>query len=267
MKQEYQKLAGVIYDDDNGYENRMGLFLEWVIFDRLLPGKSITLLEGMMEEKQNSHALQDTQDFRNFIDCVHGLFVLLKISKEKIVVRNLFDNNKYTVHGEQAHLMFTKNDIFQARILPIDGAYYFTGNFCYHPMPAASYIKNEVKKVIGMEEKYQKELKILVKQMKPLMKAVEKTQKQINKLTAKLGKCKSSEKSAALQSKRAESGKVRQALEAEATALQTQIDDCKLLKFKIGVRHLKTRLMHRLNYMNLKWERSRQIEIQDIYCN
>ena len=267
LKLEYQKLAGTIYDDDNGYENRMGLFLEWVIFDRLLPGKSITLLEGIVEEKQNSHTVNDTQDFQNFVDCIHGLFMLLKIHDEKVVVRNMFDNTKYTVHGDQGHLMFAKNDIFQARILSVDGVHYFTGNFCYHPRPAAAYIKSEVKKVVGMEDKYQKELNTLVKQMKPLTKAMEKTRKQITKWTAKLEKCKSIEKSGALQSKREESENIKRNMEAQSTALQTQIDDCKFLKLKIGVRHLKTRLMHRLNYMNLKWERSRQIEIQDIYCN
>ena len=267
LKLEYQKLAGTIYDDDNGYENRMGLFLEWVIFDRLLPGKSITLLEGIVEENKDSHAVNDTQDFQNFVDCIHGLFMLLKIHDEKVVVRNLFDHEKYTVHGDQAHLMFAKNDIFQARILPVDGGHYFTGNFCYHPQPAAAYIKSEVKNIVGMEERYQKELKTLVKQMKPLITGIEKTEKLISKLTAKLEKCESSKKSEALQSKREESENIKRNLEAESTQVQTQIDDCKRIKLKIGLRHLKTRLMHRLNYMNLKWERSRQIEIQDIYCN
>ena len=33
-RKDYQKRAGEIYEDDKSYEARMGLFLEWYVFDR-----------------------------------------------------------------------------------------------------------------------------------------------------------------------------------------------------------------------------------------
>ena len=36
-KKEYQKTTGEIYEDDKSYDNRMALFLEWYIFDRISP--------------------------------------------------------------------------------------------------------------------------------------------------------------------------------------------------------------------------------------
>ena len=37
-KKEYFERAGIVYEDDAEYENRMTTFLDWYIFDRPLPG-------------------------------------------------------------------------------------------------------------------------------------------------------------------------------------------------------------------------------------
>ena len=45
------------------------------------------------------------------------------------------------------------------------------------------------------------------------------------------------------------------------------MDLLKLEKIKIEGRRLISELINKLAYMNLKWERSRQIDISDIYKN
>ena len=49
-RKEYQKLAGEIYEDDRTYETRMGLFLEWYIFDHTVPGKEKSPLELFFDQ-------------------------------------------------------------------------------------------------------------------------------------------------------------------------------------------------------------------------
>jgi len=83
-KQEYQKIAGEIYEDDKSYENHMGLFLEWFIFDRLIPGKNITLIESTTNGN-NQLALEDLTFFKDFSQSIHSLFVIKKIHQDDFV--------------------------------------------------------------------------------------------------------------------------------------------------------------------------------------
>jgi len=48
---------------------------------------------------------------------------------------------------------------------------------------------------------------------------------------------------------------------------EKEMDLLKLEKIKIEGRRLISELINKLAYMNLKWERSRQIDISDIYKN
>ena len=41
--------------------------------------------------------------------------------------------------------------------------------------------------------------------------------------------------------------------------------DLLTLKIKIEGRQIRNNMIHKLSYMNLKWERSRQIDLHDIY--
>ncbi len=61
-KQEYFEKAGVVYEDDDEFENRMCIFMDWYIFDRDLPVSICHLLNIISERIKNS-SLQKTQKF------------------------------------------------------------------------------------------------------------------------------------------------------------------------------------------------------------
>ena len=91
-RKEYQSIAGNIYEDDKSYENRIALFLEWYVFDRIIPDMDQTLLEVIIDkDKANlpSNLLQICEEFTNNL---HGLFMVKKIRKHSVRVINLFDN-------------------------------------------------------------------------------------------------------------------------------------------------------------------------------
>lgn len=266
-KQAYQESAGAIYDDDQGYENRMGLFIEWFIFDRLPDDGLPPLLQTLAREERNLGDLERAAAFDEFQGHVHGLFVLLKLKKDRVIVSNLFDGKKYEVLQEPGDLMFGKNDIFQARLLPHQGAYYFSGNFCYHPKESVPFIQGEVKKIAAGEAALHKQLAALNGKIKDLHSRLAKADKALDKLAAKRAKGPSEKKAARLKQERDDMIFSRKNLESEIAGLNQARETLEAVKIRRGIAQERVRLMHRLSYMNLKWERSRNIALQDIYRN
>ena len=129
-RQEYQKYAGDIFDDDKSYENQMALFLEWYIFDRIEPAHDQTVLELILNNDKGE-TLDPLKNINVFISHIHGLFIIKKIKDHSIKAINLFDNEQYNVVEPSGKLYFSKNSIFEGRLLTYENSYYFTGNFFY----------------------------------------------------------------------------------------------------------------------------------------
>ncbi len=45
-KQEFFEKAGIVYEDDPEYEQRMSIFMDWYIFERDLPGVDLRVRIG-----------------------------------------------------------------------------------------------------------------------------------------------------------------------------------------------------------------------------
>ena len=266
-RKEYQKGAGEIYEDDKSYEARMGLFLEWFIFDRLQPGKETTLLESLLTENGNGWSPADREAYEKFSESIHGLFVLKKIQAQHVVVLNLFDDTKYRVKESQGKILFHKNEIFEGRLLPLDDEYFFSGSFCFHPDEAGKYIKEEIKKLVSVQDGHKKLLKKLNAEIKACDSRMEKNAREIDKLNIKSGKTQDVGKLRALNEKLDALKKVRSELHQEKSRLEAEKKVLEIRKIKIEFREACNQLTQKLGYMNLKWERSRQIDLNDIYRN
>ena len=143
-RKEYQKYAGDIFEDDKSYENQMALFLEWYIFERIDPSHNQTVLELIINNSKEvpPHLLKN---IREFIFNIHGLFIIIKIRVHSIRAINLFDGGQYDVAESDNKFYFSKDSVFEGRLLPHDDSYYFTGNFCFHPEGSKKFIKSEIK--------------------------------------------------------------------------------------------------------------------------
>ena len=144
-RQDYQKLAGEIYEDDKSYESRVGSFLEWYLFDRVIPDEQLTPLETLINNKVQGDLPEGITNLEEFTNNVHGLFIIKKIRDHEVVALNLLDDTKYNVREPEGKLIFKKNELFEARIVLNNDEYYFTGNFCFHPKEAVKFIKSEIK--------------------------------------------------------------------------------------------------------------------------
>lgn len=265
-KQEYQKIAGEIYEDDKSYENRMGLFLEWFIFDRLASEENITLIESVTNGN-NQWTLEDLTVFKDFSQSIHSLFLTKKIREDRVVVQDLFSGEKYEVNEPQSKLMFQPKDIFEGRILPYEGGYYFSGNFCFHPQEVSKYILRIAKQISTEFQIFQKEDGQYEDIINKLKSQIEKLDNKINKLRSKIEKASSDKKRLSLQDKNADLHNEKLETDQELSTLKSKKLSHHEQNFKIEYGTLSSQWMQKLNYMNLKWERSRQIDPQDIYSD
>jgi hypothetical protein len=266
-KKDYQEIAGETYEDDKSYESRMALFLEWYIFDRIPPGENQTILESLVTGNTSPWSLEQLEIYKGFTKSVHALFLVKKVKDKEVVILNLFDGQKYKVEEPQSRLIFHPNNIVEGRLLPYNGSIRFSGNYCFHPQEANKFIMREADQIADTQKKNIKEWENLDSQVKKLTSKLEKTQKQLSKAQSKLEKASSPNKLESLRDKVSTLNNEKLELERDLSNLKHQQKTLWTQKIKIEFRDKCNHLMQRLNYMNLKWERSRQIAPQDIYSS
>ena len=266
-KKEYQKTTGEIYEDDKSYNSRMALFLEWYLLDQYEPGTRQTVLENIIEDNSFSWTPDHLESYKDVSKNIQALFEIKKVRDNSVTVLDLFTDEKYQIEEEDSKLAFRKNAIFQGRIVPHNDKYFFTGYFCFHPNKTQRYIKGEAKKFYLLQRSWKKELTKLEKESSKFQKLYLKIAVSIEKIKTKIERTDSGTKRDKLTGKLL--GLEEDKIKIEASSQQTgkEIGHLKAEKMKIEGRRLISELINKLAYMNLKWERSRQIDVSDIYRN
>jgi hypothetical protein len=266
-KKAYQKETGEIYEDDKSYNSRMALFLEWYLFDDYITEKSQTPLEILIEENPDAWNSDKLEIYKSIPKSIQGLFLVKKIKDETVKVLNLFTDETYMVIEKDSRLIFRKNDIFQGRLIFFQEQFHFTGNFCFHPEKTHKYIKQEVKIINKAQAGDRKDLAKLKKSLLKENRNLENKEADIEKLNEKIKNTESENKITKLNQKlsllieeKNSLNKTIQDLESKAFILEHD-------KIRIEGNKQINKLINKLAYMNLKLERSRQIDISDIYKN
>ncbi len=266
-KKEYQKTTGKIYEDDKSYNTRMALFLEWYLLNNYVSGTHNTILENIIEENQSAWAPDRLEICRGISNDVQALFEVKKVRDNSVIVLDLFKDERHMIAEEDSKLVFRKNDIFQGRIVPHQGKWHFTGYFCFHPGKTHRYIRGEVKKFFLLQKSWKKELAGLEKELLKKQKASLKNSKYIEKIKSKIEHRNFDAKRERLIKELLVLEEKDKEMETSTQETDKKIDHLKIETIKLEGRRLISELINRLVYMNLKWERSRQIEISDIYKN
>ncbi|MDC1153323.1 hypothetical protein OAT06_04900 [Nitrospinaceae bacterium] len=265
-KQTYQMETGTIYEDDKSYNSRMALFLEWYLCNNCAPKSSKTVLEVLLENNSEEYNSEKLTFYKSISESIQSLFFIQKVNNDSVKAINLFTDEVYLAQVKDSRLIFRKKDIFQGRIINFQKYFQFTGNFCFHPEKTHKYIKSEIK-IIKKNLSQQK--KDLTRTEKFLLKAkteLKRYELNIEKLNEKLNN--NSENKIA---------KLKQKLKLLVEGKETQIITIQELVNKVSfIKNDKIKnegnkqinaLINNLAYKNLKWERSRQIDISDIYKN
>ena len=264
-RKEYQKHTGEIFEDDKSYESQMALFIEWYIFERINPSNDKTVLESIVSTNKE---LPDSlaKKFNDFILNIHGLFVVKKIRANFIRVMNLFDDKKYdVVTTEKKNLYFSKNTLFEGRLLSLEGCYYFTENFCFHPEGSKKFIESEIKIIANTHELNEKKIKKEKSELHSAAKGLKKTTHEINSLQERIKKTNNEKKKSTIQISLNTLQAIRLKQEENYSLLESKAKN--FTNDSINRQSIlnQTHLILKLSHMRLLFERSRNIELNDIY--
>ena len=165
-KQEYFEKAGVVYEDDDEFENRMCIFMDWYIFDRDLPGIDLPPIKYYFRKNKELISAEDAEIYENFCNTVHSIFYLNKVKGDLVYLKDLFSKKNLEVMGSDINIGFIRGDIFEARLVPFKGIYEFSKGFCFHPTEMEKFILGEIKKVRYQDRARQTKLILQLAAMK-----------------------------------------------------------------------------------------------------
>jgi len=266
-KKTYQMETGTLYEDDKSYNSRMALFLEWYLFNNYAPKSSKTVLQVLLENNSEEFNSNKLKIYKSISESIQSLFLIQKVYDGSVKAINLFTDEIYLVQEKDPRLIFRQNDIFQGRIIYFQNHFRFTGNFCFHPKKIHKYIKPEINLIIKNLNQYKKDL---AKTEKTLLKAKKKLNRyelDIEKLYKKFEKNNSENKIAKLNQKLKLLAEEKVIQIRTIQELANQVSFIKNDKIKIEGNKQINALINLLAYKKLKWERSRQIDITEIYKN
>jgi hypothetical protein len=149
-KQEFIAHGGELGNEIDGYEEALGIFFDWYIFERP------QLLEGftplILFSRSNDLSVEDRKVYSDFLGYIHSIFIVKK-SSDGVTLQDIFTSapkslgwggrkKKYMVTDVPVTLL-EKGDMVEARLLLFRGEYRFSGAFCFYPKSIYSIIKTK----------------------------------------------------------------------------------------------------------------------------
>lgn len=138
-------------DDSHQFELRMSQFLDWYLFSRDLSTVQVKPIELILEEPPD----WASDEFLNFCKSLknirHSLFEFIKIRGHDVYLKDLLSGKKIVIRNSRVTVGFSKDEIFEARLIPVDGDFVFSGGFCFHPLEAGKFVLKEIKKIRNLD--------------------------------------------------------------------------------------------------------------------
>lgn len=159
-KQEFFESAGIVDDEDHQFEPRMAQFLDWYLFSRPMKNVEIPPIQLALQSNDFLAKVSDKdQELLNSLsNTTHSLFEFVKVRGDDVYVRDLFTKKKVVLRGSGIFVGFNPDEIFDTRVIPIEGNFVFAKGFCFHPPAAKKFILKEVKKVRHLDHSHHENL-------------------------------------------------------------------------------------------------------------
>ncbi len=142
----YEGLIGAIYNDDPYFDSRMTCFLEWFILEEPAADSGDRVLDIYRHERargsESELAMIDSLD-----NHIHDIFLVKSVRQGKIKVTALFANRNFTIDDQCLSETINRNEIFEGRIVNLNGAWLLTQGMCHHPSAALKFVKAEMKRI------------------------------------------------------------------------------------------------------------------------
>jgi hypothetical protein len=146
-RREHFARYGEPHEEDRTFEARVNGMLDHYLYDFRPAGGPATTLESFLEAQAAVLSPEELRAFRDLASNLHGLFEVRKIGDATVRLRDVFTGKDLAVTERRQVAGLEKGDLLEARLLPYDGALFFSGAFLYHPREARKPILGEVKRL------------------------------------------------------------------------------------------------------------------------
>ena len=146
-KREHFEAYGEPHEEDRSFELRVNGMLDAYLYDYRPTGGFGTTHERFVEAEGPSLTPEEIAAYRALGQAAHGLFEVRKIREGRVKVRDVFTGTDHEVTERRQVAGLSEDDLIEARLLPHQGALFFSGAFLWHPREARKAILAEVKKM------------------------------------------------------------------------------------------------------------------------
>lgn len=165
-KREFFDEAGIMDEENIAFEMRMTQFLEWYLFTRPVAGTEMPPAQHALKSGEFKHNAADVTALENLGKTRHSLFEFQKIRGDDIYIKDLFSGKKIVIKDSPIRVGFSREEIFDTRLIPLEDTFVFTKGFCFHPEEASKFIQSEVKKLKKSEPVLQEALMLRLLKMR-----------------------------------------------------------------------------------------------------
>ncbi|MBK7890431.1 MAG: hypothetical protein IPJ84_06140 [Bdellovibrionales bacterium] len=151
-KKEFFQDAGIMDEQTHHFEMRMSQFLDWYLFSRLLINRTVTPAQYALEIQDFSMTSHERPFFEALSEARHGLFEFMRLRGQDIFIRDLMLDKEIVVRESAVNIGFSREEVFEARLIPYGEDFVFARSFCFHPLEARSFIDSELKNVVEIED-------------------------------------------------------------------------------------------------------------------
>lgn len=159
-KKEFFQDAGIMDEQTDHFEMRMTQFLDWYLFTRKLTGRKVTPAQFALEIDEFEMAADERPLFESLSETKHSLYEFLRLRGRDIAVRDLILDKEVVIRESQVNIGFSRDEIFEARLVPYGEEFVFSRAFCFHPNEARGYIDEEIRKLQDVEDETESALGI-----------------------------------------------------------------------------------------------------------
>lgn len=145
-KKEFFDHITLDQDLSEHFELRMNQFYDWYFFSRKLSNFGQTPLESCFLVRELRFSDEELKIIDILKKNIHSLFEFDKIKNNDVYIKDVIKNKKIVVKNSKVLFGFNEEELFETRLIEIDGKFVFLKGFCFHPFSVKKIILEEVKK-------------------------------------------------------------------------------------------------------------------------
>jgi hypothetical protein len=150
-KEYFGGTGGEVHEDDRCFEQRTQAFFNWYLLDRQKGGTSpvqrFLQEQGATLEARDKDVIIGLTQSRLGLYAYRGRRGFLRPPKQgQVRVRDAITGDDFNVTERRQMHGLEVGDLFEARLVPVGGAYHFSSSFTYHPREMRRAILREVKR-------------------------------------------------------------------------------------------------------------------------